>query len=145
MLRGLSEPLPWPLRRLAAPVVAPAQMRSAALGADVIVVATDTAVHLYDGGPGARSRQVRQLDWVPGAVSLSPSGRFVLLVSTQRSCADVVDLRAGERVLTIGQLNARPYSVTATFSSARGEELLVLSRERFVLEALALPTGRPRF
>jgi hypothetical protein len=145
MLSGPPEPLPWPLRRLAAPFAAPAQARLAALAADVIVVATDTAVHVYDRGAGAHWRRAWLLDWTLGAVCLSASGRFAMLISAQRNRADVVDLRAGELIVSIGQLDARPYSVTAAFSSARGEELLVLSRERYVLEALALPTRQARF
>jgi hypothetical protein len=145
MLSGPSEPPPWPLRRLAAPFAAPAQARFAALAADVIIVTTDTAVHVYDGGAEAQSRRAWPLDWPLGAVGLSALGRFALLISARCNRADVVDLRAGELTVSIGELDARPHSVMAAFSFARGEERLVLSRERFVLEALALPTRQPRF
>jgi hypothetical protein len=133
----------WLLRRLEAPAAAPAQVRLAALAGDTMLLASDTIAHVHVGT--ALDPVVLSLDWPPAALALAPSGRFALLVSAQRGHADVIGLPDGERLLTIGRLDDRSGPVTSTFASADGEELLVVSRERFVLEAISLPAGTPRF
>jgi hypothetical protein len=116
----------------------PARARLAALAGDVMAFASDTTLRAY---VGRRERHEWPLPWTPGTLSLSPSGELALIVSARADRGAVIELRTGATLLDVGRADGRPGSIAATFAATAGGELLVLSRERFVLEALSLPAG----
>jgi hypothetical protein len=127
--------------------VDPARVQLAALTGDLLALVEDGSLRVLDGPSVARPRDrlVLELRWTPGAMQLSPSGALALLVSPQRDRAAVIDLRTGGQLLELGGPAARPASIAATFAATPAGEVLVLSRERFVLEAMALPSGTALF
>lgn len=113
-----------------------ARVRLAALAGDVMAFASDRTLRVHAGMRGQREWP---LPWTPGALALSPSGAFALIVSAQSERGTVIDVRTGATLLDVGRAGGRPGSIVATFAATPGGELLVISRERFVLEALTLP------
>ncbi|HET7187078.1 MAG TPA: hypothetical protein VFI52_02940 [Gemmatimonadaceae bacterium] len=121
-------------------------MRLAALAGEVMAFATDTMLHVFTGPPGQpRAHREWPLPWTPDALALSPSGTFALVVSTGADRGRVIDLRTGATLLDIASAGRRSGSIAAAFAATPAGELLVISRERFVLEALTLPIGKALF
>jgi hypothetical protein len=117
--------------------------RLAALSGDrvVLVEGRDLLMVLDLSASRGRVTHVQRLRWSPQTISLSPSGRFVLLSASRGNYATLWDLEAGQGVFEL----AAPESIAATVARFRGEELLLFSREPGVLEALALPSLDPLF
>ncbi len=138
--------LPGASHMLALPAIDLAAIRVAALAGDVLALAEVTTLHTLSGAPDRpRERHEWPLPFEPGALALSPSGRLALVTAPARNQAAVLDLHDGTQLIELGGPDARPHSLAATFASTRARELLVLSRERFVLEALTLPDLRVHF
>jgi len=137
----VSDEPPWPLSRVWSGGRGPDPVRLVALAGDVIVVATDAALHVTAVGSAAGPRPVAGLDWSPRDLAVSPSGRFALVTSPRRHQADVIDLRTGERVVSASSIGQPSPLVRAAFATLAGSDVLVVSRRLHVLEVLALPSG----
>lgn len=141
MLNDREDGARWPLRRLGTFSTAPAPVTHAAVGGAMLVLTTESAVHVGPATPGARFRELMRLDWAPDGLLVSPSGRYGMLRSSHGDRVTVVDLQTGESPMSVGEAGGRPGSVVAAFAGTADDEVLVLSRTRHVLEVLTLPAG----
>jgi len=136
-------PLPWTSRFLEWPLASTAVMaalgggRLAVATADrklqVVAVATDTPQVVYQ----------RPLPWNVEALSLSPSGRHLLLRHQQGTRLTVWDLEGGLPALDLGSEQARPQSVVGSFVRSAGNELLLASSRPGELEGYELIGRQP--
>ncbi len=80
-----------------------------------------------------------------GAVALSASLRYVLLSSTEHLQAAVQDLQLNRTILELESTDTRSVGVAAAFIRWKGQDVLLFTRTRYVLEGYFLATMRQAF